>query len=196
MSAKNQHIKDRIIESALPAIPFDGWSDDALQNSAAACGYDAGMARAVFPDGVTDAVSHFADMADRVMANSYNAADTQELKVREKIARAVWARFEYLAEHKEAERLAVAFWMRPMRKFKGAKIVWNTADVIWTLAGDTATDYNRYTKRVLLSGILTATTLYWLNDESPSHIDSRAFLDRRIDNALSIGRIAGKLKRA
>ncbi len=196
MTQANRDIKDRIIGTALPAIPFEGWTLDALKAAAIESGYDSAMVRAVFPGGIADAVSHFACMADRAMAEAYKAADTHGLKVREKIAHAVWARFEYLAQHKEAERLAVAFWMRPMRKFAAAKIVWTTADMIWTLAGDTATDYNRYTKRALLSGILTATTLYWLNDESRGHKDSRAFLDRRIDNALAIGRIAGKLKRA
>ena len=32
--------------------------------------------------------------------------------------------------------------------------MWETADLIWRLCGDTATDYNFYTKRAILSGRL------------------------------------------
>ena len=50
--------------------------------------------------------------------------------------------------------MAVAFWVRPMRKFEGAKLVWKTADKIWNWAGDTSSDYNYYTKRALLSAVI------------------------------------------
>jgi ubiquinone biosynthesis protein COQ9 len=117
-------------------------------------------------------------------------------RIRDKVTQAVRVRLEALAPHKEAERLAIAFWMRPLRKWEGAKLVWKTADVIWTHAGDTATDYNRYTKRGLLSGVLTATTLFWLNDTSKDHQDSWAFLDRRIENVMTVGKIVGRFKTA
>lgn len=195
MNPRNQDIKDKIIVSALPDIPFDGWTIKILQQAAEREGLPSAMVASVFPAGVKDALRHFAAMADDEMLASLGPAQS-DMKIRDRIAAAVRARLEWLGQHKEAERLAVAFWMRPLRKFEGMKIVWATADAIWNWAGDTATDYNRYTKRVLLSGVLTATTFYWLNDTSRGHADSWAFLARRIDNVLQIGRIAGKLKRA
>jgi ubiquinone biosynthesis protein COQ9 len=73
--------------------------------------------------------------------------------------------------------------------------LWRSADRIWTWAGDTATDYNHYTKRALLSGVMASTTLFWMQDNSPASAASRAFLDRRIDNVLNIGRLLGTLKK-
>lgn len=195
MTDRNDTIKTRIIESALPDIPFDGWTRAVLEKAALGAGYDAAMVRAVFPYGEKDAVRYFAHMADEAMLAKLGDA-SPDMKIRARIALAVRTRFEWLEEQREAERLAIAYWARPLRKIEGAKIVWSTADKIWRWAGDTATDYNRYTKRVLLSGILTATALYWLNDDSHDHADSWAFLDRRIDNALAIGKIAGKFKKA
>lgn len=195
MTDRNADIKNRIIEAALPNIPFDGWTRDVLENAAYDCGYDAAMVRAVFPYLEKDAVWHFATMADDAMLMKLGAASS-DMKIRERIALAVRTRFEWLEQHKEAESQAIAYWARPLRKFEGMKVVWATADKIWDWAGDTATDYNRYTKRILLSGILTTTAFYWLNDESAGHADSWAFLDRRIENALSLGKIAGKFKKA
>jgi len=193
---KNEAIKNAIIESALPDVPFDGWTLDVLERAAIAAGYKKEMVISVFPQGVRDAIIHFSRWADDKMLERLRETDPATMRVREKVALGVRTRFEILEPYKEAERLAIAYWMRPFRKFEGVKLVWKTADVIWRWAGDTATDYNHYTKRGLLSGVLTATAFFWLNDKSAGHRDSWAFLERRIENVLSIGKIVGRLKTA
>lgn len=195
MRKENDTIKTAILEAALPDIPFDGWTIEMLQRAAEQAGYPASMVVSVFPAGVKDAIVYFSHWADARMLERLESQEPAA-RIREKVAQAVRARLEALAPHKEAERLAIAYWMRPLRKWEGAKLVWKTADVIWNHAGDTATDYNRYTKRGLLSGVLTATTLFWLNDISKGHQDSWDFLDRRIENVMTVGKIVGRLKTA
>lgn len=192
----NKTIKDRILESALPDVPFDGWTDNVLERAAINAGFDAAMVQAVFPRGVRDALVHFSGWVDGLMFNWLKETDPASLKIRERVALAVRTRFEVLEPYREAERLAIAHWMRPFRKIGGAKLVWKTADAIWLWAGDTATDYNHYTKRALLSGVLTSTAFFWLNDQSPGRKDSWSFLARRIDNVLSVGKIVGRFKTA
>jgi len=195
MRHENDTIKTAILEAALPEIPFDGWTMDVLKRAAEQAGYPAAAVVSVFPAGVKDAIIFFSRWADAQMLERLEAG-APPARIRDKVTQAVRVRLEALAPHKEAERLAIAFWMRPLRKWEGAKLVWKTADVIWTHAGDTATDYNRYTKRGLLSGVLTATTLFWLNDTSKDHQDSWAFLDRRIENVMTVGKIVGRFKTA
>lgn len=196
MKDKNRHIRDDILNAALPAIPFDGWTADMLARAATLAGYAPDMARAVFPRMELDAAVHFSDLADRWMLDALGNVDGTSLKIRERIALSVRTRLEHLAPHQEAERLAVALWVRPFRKVEGARLVWKTADRIWLWAGDTATDYNHYTKRALLSGVLAATTLFWLHDSSHDKGDTWGFLDRRIENALQLGKIAAHVKKA
>ena len=52
--------------------------------------------------------------------------------------------------------------------------------------GDRSTDYNFYTKRALLAGVISSTALYWLEDKSAGCTDSWAFLDRRIADVMKI----------
>ena len=193
---RNESIKDKILETALPDIPFDGWTAAVLERAAISAGYKKEMAVSVFPKGVHDALVHFSGWADRQMLESLKKTNPVSLKVRERIALGVRLRFEKLEPHREAERLAIAYWMRPFRKLEGVKLVWKTADAIWNWAGDTATDYNHYTKRGLLSGVVTATAFFWLNDQSMGCKDSWAFLERRIENVLSVGKIVGRFKTA
>lgn len=196
MRRSNLDIKNAIIEAALPNVPFDGWTQAMLEQAAVSAGYEAAMVTAVFPKGVKDALIHLSDWADQQALARLRAANPVSMRVRDRITLGVRTRLAVLEPHKEAERLALSYWMRPLRKIEGAKLVWKTADVIWDWAGDTATDYNRYTKRSLLCGVIVATTLFWLTDTSQDQRDTDAFLDRRIDNALSIGKIAGRLKKA
>ena len=195
MTEKTTQIKDEILLSLLPDVPFDGWTMAAAQAAAMRAGYGGDMARAVFPGGRTDLVAHFSDWLDQQMLARLSDVDTEALRVRDRIKTAVMARLQVMQEYREAEKLALSFWTLPSRSVKAGKLVWRTADRIWNWAGDTATDYNRYTKRGLLSGVISATTLAWINDDSETLRMTESFLDRRIENVMQFGRLLGKIKK-
>jgi ubiquinone biosynthesis protein COQ9 len=184
-------IKDEILLSALEDVAFDGWQWRVIEAAAEKAGHGADMAVAVFPDKLEDVVRHFSDWADREMMQMLQSANPQEMRVRDRVRRGVIVRLHVLEPHKEAVRAASNYWLVPTRQIDAGKVVWQTADKIWQWAGDDSTDYNHYTKRLLLSGVLTSTTLTWLNDTSPTHQNTVDFLDRRIDNVLKFGRVFG-----
>ena len=64
---------------------------------------------------------------------------------------------------------------------------------MWRLAGDTATDYNHYTKRAILAGIYAATLAVFVGDESEGKAETRAFLDRRIDGVMRFEKAKAQL---
>lgn len=196
MTEKITKIRDDILLATLPGVAFDGWTWEAVVQGAMVAGHKPDMAGAVFSGGLKDAIAHFSDYLNRRMMERLSSVDPQSMKIRERIRHAVQMRFEIMHPYKEAEKLAVAYWMRPLRKFDGVRLVWRTADLIWDWAGDTSTDYNRYTKRGMLSAILTASTLFWLNQEGRDLASTMAFVDRRIENVMQFEKIKGKLKRA
>ena len=55
---------------------------------------------------------------------------------------------------------------------------------MWRLAGDTATDFNHYTKRLTLGAVYASTLLAWLDDDSEGLADTAAFLDRRLGDVM------------
>lgn len=193
-------IRDSIITAALPHVPFDGWTWALIEQATQEAGHDAAMARAVFPARMKDVLDGFADMADRAMLSTLEDLNPADMRVRDRVRTALMARFEFLAAHREALRESVQFWMLPTRKPRGMKIVWRTADRIWEWAGNTATDYNRYTKRGLLSGILVSSTLVLLNDEREDmgSVEKKigGFIDRRIENVMQFGKVINSMKKA
>ena len=72
----------------------------------------------------------------------------------------------------------------PVYAADGARALWETADTIWTALGDRSEDLNWYTKRATLSGVYSATLLYWLGDQSPEYAATWSFLDRRIEDVM------------
>ena len=192
--APTQDIRDTILNAVLPEVPFDGWTWPAVEAACVKSGYEPSMAASVFPGGLPDVLDHFADLADRWMLARLKDIDPETLRVRDRVLVAVMARFRGLSQYREAVRQSATYWMVPTRTARGGKITWRTADRIWDWAGDTATDYNHYTKRTLLCGVLVSTTLAWLDDDSSAMQETEAFLGRRIEGVMNIGKIMGKAK--
>jgi ubiquinone biosynthesis protein COQ9 len=163
---------------------FDGWSKAALTMAADQAGLDRDVAALVFPGGAVEMIDAWFAHVDRVMAEKLPPARLAPMKIRERIAALVEARLEAVKEDREALRRALAILAMPQNVAHGVKLAWRSADAMWRAAGDTATDYNHYTKRAILAGVYGATVTVFLNDESEDLADTRAFLGRRIDGIM------------
>jgi len=183
-----------LIAALLPDVPFDGWSRAAMAAAAGRAGIDAAELHALFPGGVRDAVAGFSHWADASMLEALAAKHLAAMKVRERIASAVRTRLRLLEPHREAVRRALALLALPQNAPLGLKLLYDTVDVIWYAAGDTATDFNFYTKRGLLAGVYAATTLYWLDDRSPGGEETHAFLDRRLADVMALPKLGARLR--
>ena len=160
---------------------FDGFSAAALEDAAGRLRIDADVARLAFPGGGRDMVdAWFADI-DAAMAERCPAEKLAELKIRQRILTLVETRIDLLANSRESLRRALALLALPTNAPHAAKLGWRAADLMWRLAGDTATDYNHYSKRAILGTVYASTMAVFLNDESENFAETRAFLARRID---------------
>jgi len=190
--------RDALIMAALPQVPFDGWSAKSLRAAGESAGLGADAARRLFPNGPKDAVAHFMDLADRLMLQDLAAVDLASMKVRARITLGVRTRLERWTPHREAVRRALA--LTPLPTFTGGSFRgwYNTVDAIWRAAGDTATDFNFYTKRGLLAAVYGSTVLFWLDDRSENCAATWAFLDRRIADVMQFpqwkARVTSRLK--
>lgn len=181
---------DILLDAALLHVPFDGWSDEALKAAAHDCGMDIATARALFPRGGVDLALAYHRRGDAQMAAQLAAEDLSHLRFRDRIAFAVRTRIE-AAEDRELVRRGAALFALPPYAPDGARVIWGTADLIWTTLGDSSTDYNWYTKRATLAGVYSSTVLYWLGDDSPNAQATWNFLDRRIDGVMQFERVKG-----
>ncbi|MGH6902139.1 MAG: COQ9 family protein [Geminicoccaceae bacterium] len=182
--------RDRLLEAALVHVPFEGWSRRSLRAGAADMGLEPGLARRLFPRAGDDLLVQVERWADRQMLA--RAGPLEGLRVRDRIARLVRSRLEALGPHREAMRRATAARMLPSNGFAACGSLWRTVDLMWSAAGDEARDASYYTKRSLLAAVWTSTFLFWLDNRSPDFEGTWAFLDRRIDNVMQIGKLRAR----
>lgn len=186
--------KTRLIAAALMHVPFDGWSETSFRAAAADAGLTLPEARALCPRGAVDLALAFHAQGDAAMLARLAQSDLGALRYSDRVALAIRTRLELVEHDKEAVRRGVTLFALPLHAADGAKALWQTADAIWTALGDTSEDLNWYTKRATLSGVYSATVLYWLGDQSMGHGASWAFLDRRIDDVMQIERAKKALR--
>ena len=76
------------------------------------------------------------------------------------------------------------------------KTLFKIADEIWFLAGDKSTDYNYYTKRIILMNIYAITFSFFVFDNSKDLERTKKFLDKEISAVLKFGNLKNKLKKS
>ena len=182
-------------EIAASAI-FDGWSETALINTAEMVGVDVDIARLAFPKGpgqAMDMIDAWIENIDVAMEAEWPAERLATLKIRDRIRTLVAFRLKAVERVDEAVRRALAIMAMPHNAPRAVKIGWRSADIMWRLAGDTATDYNHYTKRAILAGIYSATLGVFVNDDSEGKAKSYEFLDRRIDGVMKFEKAKAQL---
>lgn len=184
---------ERLINCTLKHVPFDGWSMVALENGANDADISKEDAMRAFDFEPNKLVEGYSNMLDDHMLKDLEEYDFANMRVRDRIHTCVMVRLKLLAKHKDAAIKTAVLLSIPANAALGCKLINQTVDKMWRASGDTATDFNYYSKRALLSGVYTSTLLYWFNDVSEDFQETSQFLERRIENVMSIPKVKGSI---
>ena len=182
-----------MLAAELPAhAAFDGWTPEALRLAAQATDIDPAVAALAFPGGAMDMIDAWFAHIDNAMLADLSPDVLATMKIRARITALVEARLDLLATDIEALRRALAVLALPQNLPRATKLGWRAADAMWHAAGDTATDFNHYSKRAILGTVYMATIMAMMDDDSEGHADTRAFLGRRIDGIMRFEKFKGR----
>jgi len=179
-----QEIRARLALPIGENAVFDGWTAKAVETAAAQTGIDPAQARLAFPKTKIDMIDAYIAAVDAAMAAEFPPEKIAAMKVRDRIRSQLWFRLETMAPAREAMRSALAILAMPQNAPRGLAIGWRSADLMWRNAGDTASDFNHYTKRLTLGAVYGSTLVAWLDDQSEGFADTAAFLDRRLGDVM------------
>ena len=163
---------------------FDGWNAAAVDTAAGQAGVDVDVARLACGDSPVGMIDAWFAWIDSEMGVRLPAETLAAMGMTKRITSLLETRLDIALPEREALRRAVAILTMPQNAPKAAKLAWRSADTMWRMAGDTATDFNHYTKRMTLSAVYTSTVAVFLNDESEGLTETREFLARRIGNVM------------
>ena len=182
------HLAPPIADAAI----FDGWSDEALAMAAQQAGIDTDVAKLAFKDGAMGMIGAWIETIDVAMSAALPPEALAQMPIRERIRSLVAFRLDAVRGQEEALRRALAIMAMPQNVATALRTGWRSADIMWRLAGDTATDYNHYTKRAILASLYGATLAVFVDDESEDKADTHAFLDRRIEGVMRFEKAKAK----
>lgn len=173
---------------------FDGWGDAAVGAAAADCGIDAGLARIAMGKSPVDHIDAWFTHVDGAMRAALPVETLGQMGMTRRITALVEARLDILSPEREGLRRAIAILALPTNAARAARLAWRSADAMWRQAGDTASDFNHYSKRMTLGAVYTSTIAVFINDESENQAETREFLARRIANVMQFEKWKGSLR--
>lgn len=188
-------LQREILNAALPNVIFDGWTMETLRKAAISLGKPALEADRAFPGGIMDALNAWtSDTNHRLEETLKTEYNLESMKIRDRIATGVMVKLRMQQDNREAVRRALAIYQMPWHASDGLTSLYDTCDTIWRAAGDTSTDWNFYSKRMLLAKVYMSTLYIWLDDDSENQEVTEAFLHRRIEDVMKIQKAKFKLK--
>ena len=188
----NALLKEQLLDAAIIHVAFDGWSEATFEAAVLDTDISPELARIACPRGAVDLAIAYHQRGDTEMLARFARDDVSALRYSEKVTTLVRFRLEAV-DDKEAVRRGTTLFALPHHAGDGAKLIWGTADAVWTALGDTSTDSNWYTKRATLSAVYSSTVLFWLGDTSDDHADTWAFLERRIEDVIRFEKVKAQV---
>jgi ubiquinone biosynthesis protein COQ9 len=188
-TAPSDLYRDQLLDAILTFVPRSGWTPTALSHAAKKLGLSKGQVLLSCPNGVLDLLELLGKRAAKAAGERLGQPDVAGMKVREKVATAVRAYLAFLEPHKAAMKRAV---VSPANILAGPQGIWESADAIWAGLGDKSTDYNWYTKRAILSGVIASTVIAWVGTDDEAEVN--AFIDRRIENVMHFEKFKSQVK--
>lgn len=184
--------EQRLLDAALILLAEHGRWDAALVAKAGAeIGLSAAETELLVPNGARDLAALLIRRHDAAAAKTLAQVDATSLKIRERIYHAVAERIEAAMADDLAVRKASVFLASPGNAGLLGRLLWATADMIWRWAGDTAVDFNHYSKRAILSGVIASTLGVRLAQGEDA---ARRHLTRSIDAVMQFEKFKARTK--
>lgn len=180
----------RLLDAALPLAPEFGWTSRLVVAAAKAVGLTRPEAELLLPEGPRDLAALLSYRHDEAAIAALAGGVASELKIRERIARAIEARVEVAMADEAAVRRELGFLALPQNLALGARLAWESADRIWRWAGDTSADENHYSKRAILAALLSSTMMVRISNTPAA---AARHLERGIGAVMSFEKMKARI---
>ena len=186
--------KQKILHHFLESCLFEGWNEKALELAFVKSEIDVKFLPFIFENGCVDIADFFIRNIDEKMQEAAIGVDFGAMKIRNKIKNLVKIRLKINQEYKPQLQKLVQFYLHPKNIGLAFKNSYKTADLMWKLAGDNATDFNFYSKRIILAKIYIRVLICFVRDESQNYQKTLDLLDRQIEKVMQFSAFKFKVK--
>ena len=193
-SQNNYLLKKRleVLKLAKIFVSEKGLTKNSLENISKRYGLDINETELLFPEGNIDFIKFTLEQLNKELEEYCRKIDLIRLPVHKRIKKVLLSKISLMNKNKFFYRSIFFNLLLPKKNFSLSSQLYNSVDQIWFIAGDSSTDFNFYTKRLILSGIYSRVILFFFNNNNQEELEN--ILDESLKRVSKIPEIKSKLK--
>tara|TARA_Y100000590_G_scaffold64915_1_gene70067 strand:- start:2252 stop:2881 length:630 start_codon:yes stop_codon:yes gene_type:complete len=185
--------KIKILNLSKKYISENGWNDNLFNLILKKSKLDKAEIQTIFPSGYISLLELYLNELNKKMILESKKINLSKLRISERIKKIILLKFKIYQKEKKIMRRAFFTLMLPQNYQTSLSSLFSTVDQIWFLAGDNSTDFNYYTKRVILAKIYSSTLLYWIKKGDLNDIP--VFLEKELKKVSFFPKVKNQLKK-
>ena len=194
---KNQNnylLKKRleILKFAKVFVSEKGLTHNILEKISKKYGLDINESELLFPEGNNELIKFTLEQLNNELEEYCRQIDLIRLPVHKRIRKVLLSKIYLMNKNKLFYKSIFLNLLIPKKKFSLPVQLYKSVDQIWFIAGDSSTDFNFYTKRVILSVIYSRIMLFFFNNNNQEELEN--ILDESLLKVSKIPQIKSKLK--
>jgi len=193
-SHNNYLLKKRleVLKYAKIFISEKGLNKNSLENISKRYGLNINEIELLFPEGNIDLIKFTLEQLNKELEEYCKKIDLIRLPVHKRIKKVLLSKISLMNKNKLFYKSIFLNLLIPKKNFSLSNQLYNSVDQIWFIAGDSSTDFNFYTKRLILSGIYSRVILFFFNNNNQEELEN--ILDESLKRVSKIPEIKSKLK--
>ena len=193
-SQNNYLLKKRleVLKCAKIFVLEKGLTKNSLENISKRYGLDINETELLFPEGNIDFIKFTLEQLNHDLEEYCKKIDLIRLPVHKRIRKVLLSKISLMNKNKLFYRSIFLNLLIPKKNFSLSNQLYKSVDQIWFIAGDSSTDFNFYTKRLILSGIYSRVILFFFNNKDQEELEN--ILDESLKRVSKIPEIKSKLK--
>lgn len=162
---KLKKLRNQILLEAKPYVIKYGWNESLFSNIKNHSKFSYEEMNALFPQGYRTLIEMYLEEINMKMTSESQKINLIRLRVHERIRELFILRLKIMSKEKKLISRTFLSLLLPHNYKLALKILCNTVDQMWYLAGDNSSDFNFYTKRTILASIYTGIMMHFINND-------------------------------
>jgi len=181
-----------VLRFAKKFVSENGLTKNCLENISKKYGLNTDETDLLFPQGNIDLIKFALEQLNNDLEVYCRQIDLIRLPIHKRIRKVLLSKISLMNKDKSFYRSIFLNLLIPKKNFSLSSQLYNSVDQLWFIAGDSSTDFNFYTKRLILSGIYSRIILFFFNNNNQEELEN--ILDESLKRVSKIPEIKSKLK--
>ena len=165
--------KTNILNLSKKIIEQNGWNTLLFKKISAQSDININDLTVLFPDGYIEMLKFALDQTNLELVNKCKKINLSKIPLHKRIKKILLAKFKIMEKEKKYFKRIFYFLLIPTNYKTLSTQLYKSIDLMWYIAGDNSTDFNFYTKRMILSGIYTSLIINFINNHDLNYIEEK-----------------------